>query len=96
MIDEKHPIGSKENDTLRRLVKQYLVVFATEDEPLSVTPFFVSSIKQQEEVVVYRRPYNIPICFHDAVHKQLQTLQQQGIIRPSKSPVCAPLIPVPK
>ena len=66
------------------------------EEPLKVTPFFLTSIKQRTEEVVYRRPYNIPICYHEAVNKQLLELEQQGIIRSSRSPFCAPLIPVPK
>ena len=46
-------------------------------------------------------PVKIPACpipFHysEHVHKQLQEMAQEGIIRPSNSPWCAPAVYVPK
>ena len=87
---------SKENNILKDLVRKYLDVFSTEEEPLTVTPFFVSNLKQKTPEVVYKHPYNVPICYHEKIAKQLSELAEQGIIRPSRSPYNAPLIPVPK
>ena len=95
-VDELFKDCSKENRVLKTLVDKYLPVFSTEAEPLTTTPFYCSTLKQQQPEVVYKRPYNIPLCYHDQVMSQLKTLQEQGVIRPSRSPFNAPLIPVPK
>ena len=41
-------------------------------------------------------PRPIPFHFADQVHKQLQEMAEEGIIRPSNSPWCAPAVYVPK
>ena len=61
IIDRRNSSESKENKVLKELITRYLSVFSTDDEPLKVAPYFLSTIKQEKDEVVYRRPYNIPI-----------------------------------
>ena len=56
----------------------------------------MSTITQIDNEHVYRKPYPILVCYHQAIREQLQVLQAQGIIRPSQSAYNSPLIPVPK
>ena len=46
--------------------------------------------------MVYRKPYPISVRYHERVRAQLINLEKQDIIRPSRSPYNAALIPVPK
>lgn len=96
MVDAKFADESQENRVLKSLIDNYITVFSTEKEALTVTPYYYTTIKQNTEQVVYRRPYNIPLSYHERVNEQLKSLEKQGIIRPSRSPFNAPLIPVPK
>lgn len=65
-------------------------------DALAVTPFLCSAVKQNQDEVVYRRPYNIPISYHERANAQLKSLERQSLIRPSRSLYNAPLIPVPQ
>ena len=96
VVDELFSEGTEENQALKWLVTKYPDVFTTADDPLTVTPYFYHTIRQPVEEVVYKRPYPIPVKYHDEVSKQLKLLQEQGVIRPSKSPYNTPLVPVPK
>ena len=96
MVDEKHPEGSRENEALKLLIKKYPEVFSTEKDPITVILYYMSTITQLDNESVYRKPYPIPVCYHSAIRKQLQTLQEEGIIRSSQSAYNSPLIPVPK
>lgn len=45
---------------------------------------------------VYKRPYPVPVKYHEEIESQIRALEAQGIIRPSTSAYQAPLVPVPK
>ena len=96
IVDTRFSQDTQKNEALKNLIKKYPSVFTTEDEPLTVTPYFVHTIKQHTPCVIYRRPYTIPVKYYEGVKNQLDKLQKQGIIRPSKSPYNNPLVPVPK
>ena len=96
IVDHKLSLANEESKVLKDLIRKFLDVFSTEEEPLTVTPYFLSTLQQKTPEVVYRHPYQVPICYHDRIAQQLKELAKQGVIRPSRSPYNAPLIPVPK
>ena len=65
------------------------------DDPPSVTPFSYHTIKL-ESIPKPRKPYPIPVCYHEKVIEQIKIMEKHGIIRPSKSSFQSPLVPVIK
>ncbi|KAK4318737.1 hypothetical protein Pmani_010278 [Petrolisthes manimaculis] len=96
LADKKFPNSPRENSILKSLISKYPGVFSTQNDPLSVTPYYMCSLKQIGDEAVWRKPYPIPVSYHIRIQEQLRQLHSQGTIRPSKSPYNAPLIPVPK
>ncbi|KAK3892473.1 hypothetical protein Pcinc_003705 [Petrolisthes cinctipes] len=96
VLDSKFPPKSKENEILQNLIHQYPRVFATQDDPLTVTPYYMCTHRQVDEDAVWRKPYPIPVKYHEDIKKQIRQLRAQGTIRPSQSPYNTPLVPVPK
>ena len=96
IVNEKFPPEAQENKILKDLIKNYSDVYSTEQDALQITPYFMCTIKQIDDAVVYRKPYTIPVSYHERVRAQLINLEKQGIIRPSRLSYNAPLIAVPK
>ena len=74
---------------------KYPSVFANDDDPPSVTPFYYHIIKL-ESTPKPRKPYPIPVCFHEKVKEQIKIMEKHGIVRPSRSSFQSPLVPVIK
>ena len=96
MVDNKLPSNTEENAVLKTLIKKYQDIFATEKDPLTVTPYYMHTIRQMDDKVVYKRPYPIPVSHHEKVREELRRMQEEGIIIPSHSAYNSPLIPVLK
>ena len=62
-IDDMYPIDSNEIKILERFIMKYPSVFANDDDPPSVTPFYYHTI-QLESIPKPRKPYPIPVFFH--------------------------------
>ena len=90
-----HPIDSNENKILKGLIMKYPSVFAIDEDPPSVTPFYYHTI-QLESTPKVRKPYHIPVCFHEKVKEQIKIMEKHGTIRPSRSSFQSPLVPVIK
>ena len=96
MVDNKLSPNTEENTILKTLIKKYQDVFATEEDPLTVTPYYMHTIRQMDDEVVYKRPYPIPVSHHEKVREELKRMQEERIIIPSHSAYNSPLIPVLK
>ena len=94
-VDAMFPIDSNENKILKGLIMKYPSVFANDDDPPSVTPFYYHTIKL-ESTPKPRKPYPIPVCYHEKVKEQIKIMEKHGIIRPSRSSFQSPLVPVIK
>ena len=55
-IDDMFPVNSNENKILKGLIMKYPSVFANDDDPLSVIPFYYHTIKL-ESTPKPRKPY---------------------------------------
>ena len=94
-IDKMFPVESKENQVLHGLMNKYPSVFANDDDPPNITPYYYHTIRLHSEPKP-KRPFQIPFCLHDKVQKTIEVMEQQGIIRPSKSSFQSPLVPIVK
>ena len=90
-----YPINSNENKILKGLTKKYPSIFANNDDPPNVTPFYYQ-IFRLESTSKPRKPYPIPVCFHEKVKEQIKIIEKHGIIRPSRLSFQSPLVPVIK
>ena len=61
MIRRKYSDGTQENEALNPLIKKFPKFFSTEDDPITVTPYYMSTITQIGNEPVYRKPYPIPV-----------------------------------
>lgn len=55
LADTKTELGPKGNGVFKSLIKKFPDVFATEHDPLIVTPFYFHPIKQTDQEVVYKK-----------------------------------------
>ena len=85
----------KENRVLKQLICKFPNVFSNNEDAPNITPYFFHTIQLDSEPKP-KKPYVMPVCFQEKVQLQIQEMLQQGIIRPSRSPIHSPLVPVVK
>ena len=78
---------------LKPVLKEYEVLFKQE---LGQTNVAEHVIDTGDALPTRVPPRPIPFHFAERVQNQLQEMAQEGIIRPSNSPWCAPAVYVPK
>ena len=79
--------------SLESTIKKHSSVFRKKLGHMNVTQHIIDTGNSQP-IKVPPRP--IPFHFADRVHAQLEEMSNEGIIRPSSSPWCAPAVYVPK
>ena len=79
--------------SLESTIKKHSSVFRKKLGHTNVTQHIIDTGNSQP-IKVPPRP--IPFHFADRVHAQLEEMSNEGIIRPSSSPWCAPAVYVPK
>ena len=94
-VDHMFTQGSKENAVLKQLIGKFQTVFANNEDAPNITPFFFHTI-QLDSAPKPKKPYIMPVCYEEKVQQQIYDMLQQGIIRPSRSPIHSPLVPVVK
>ncbi|XP_076048730.1 uncharacterized protein LOC143029735 [Oratosquilla oratoria] len=78
------------------LGQEVVELFRTDDgDPLTVTPHFFHEIRTIGPPV-YRKSYPIPEQYREDIREQIGDMLRKGIIRPSRSPYNAPVVPVVK
>ena len=86
MPTEVHP-------ALKQLIESHRTIFS---EQLGRTSVISHAIDTGDSSPVRVPPRPIPFRYAERVHRQLNEMASDGIIRPSKSPWCAPAVYVPK
>ena len=86
MPTEVHP-------ALKQLIESHRTIFS---EQLGRTFVISHAIDTGDSSPVRVPPRPIPFRYAERVHRQLNEMASDGIIRPSKSPWCAPAVYVPK
>ena len=78
---------------LTPILQKFKSLFSTELGKTNITEHTIST---GEALPIKVPPRAIPFHYAERVHQQLQEMIQEGIIRPSTSPWCAPAVYVPK
>ncbi|KAL4132497.1 hypothetical protein QTP88_009636 [Uroleucon formosanum] len=90
-------MNNEEKESIERLCSEYSDIFFLEGDTLSCTETIQHEIKTSgTSQPVFQRPYRLPYSQKKEIDKQIEQLEQDGIISPSDSPWNAPLLVVPK
>ena len=79
--------------SLRNIITDHKLLFSEQLGKTNVTNHVIDT---GNAIPVRVPPRPIPFHYAEKVHNQLQEMAQEGIIRPSNSPWCAPAVYVPK
>ena len=84
----------KESEVLRfeSLLNEYQDIFVGPDGKLGLTNLTEDSIDTGNHLHIKQRSRRLPIAQREAVEKELDQLEKQGLIEPSDSPWAAPLV----
>lgn len=89
-------MNNEEMTQILKLCQKYADIFHQENTPLTFTNQVKHQIKTKDEIPVYTRSYRYPYVHKTEVHKQISSMLDQGILRPSNSPWSSPIWIVPK
>lgn len=94
-LDLNH-LDKNEYNAMEDLMLSYSDVFFLKGDKLSVTDIAVHEIETTTNVPIYKRQYRFPEATKNQINEEIQEMEKQGIIRPSKSPWNAPVLCIPK
>lgn len=89
-------MNSEEKQEISKLIKEYADIFHLDDKPLTFTSKVKHKIRTKDELPVYTKSYRYPEIHRAEVHRQIEKMLKQNIIRPSHSPWSSPIWVVPK
>lgn len=89
-------MNEEEKSHILKLCNKYSDIFHIEGQRLTFTNQIKHSIKTKDEIPIYTRSYRYPFVHKDEVRRQINSMLEQGIIRPSNSPWSSPIWIVPK
>lgn len=95
LIRTEH-LNSEEKREIISICREFSDIFHTENGPLTFTNQIKHEIKTTDETPVYTRSYRYPFVHKAEVHRQINKMLEEGIIRPSQSPWSSPIWIVPK
>lgn len=95
MVRTEH-MNSEEREVIIKLLKDYSDIFHIEGNQLTFTSKIKHSIKTSDEIPVYTKSYRYPEVHRNEVQRQISSMLEQKIIRPSHSPWSSPIWVVPK
>ena len=88
---------TKENrEKFRLLCEEFEDIFSKSSSDIGKTPLITMDIDTGDSPPVCQRPYNLPLKHREWVQKELETLEQAGVIVRSISPWASPIVVVPK
>ena len=83
-------------DKVANLLCEYRDTFAFSDADLVGTDLMVAEIDTRDNKPVNIKPYRTPLALQKIVGERLEEMLDTGIIRPSISPWCAPIVVIEK
>ena len=88
---------TKENrEKFRLLCEEFEDIFSKSSSDIGKTALITMDIDTGDSPPVCQRPYNLPLKHREWVQKELETLEQAGVIVRSISPWASPIVVVPK
>ena len=70
--------------------------FSKNNKDIGRTTLIEMEIDTGDSLPVTQNPYTLPVKHHEAVRKEIETLEKAGVIERSLSPWASPVIVVPK
>lgn len=89
-------LNKEEYLAIRNLCVEYRDIFYNEKLPLTFNNQIKHHIKLKDETPIFTKSYRYPQVHKEEVQKQIYSMLQQNIIRPSTSPWSSPVWVVPK
>jgi len=90
-------LNQEERESLMPICEEYSNIFQLDGDKLTCTDQIYHEIKTSEAAQpINVRPYRLPFKHRQEIDRQIQKLEEDNIIAPSKSPWNAPLLVVPK
>jgi len=89
-------LNTEERTGLLKICEENYSVFHFSDMPLSSTTETTHQIITTDETPIHTKSYRLPQVHREEVHKQIQKMLEDGIIRNSTSPWSSPVWIVPK
>lgn len=89
-------LNQEEKKQISKLIQSFQDIFFLEGQKLSFTNAIKHKINTSDELPVYTKTYRYPYFHKEEVRKQIDSMLNQGIIRPSISPWSSPIWIVPK
>lgn len=81
---------------METIMKNHSDVFYLKGDRLTITDAAVHEIETSTNVPINKRQYRFPEATKKHINEEIEEMQRQGIIRPSKSPWNAPVLCIPK
>lgn len=85
-----------EREMVKKFLQEYEDIFTHEGRPLKATGRVKHRIDTGDHGPIRRAPYRIPYALQGEMKKQINSMLEEDIIRPSKSPWSAPVVLVEK
>lgn len=90
-------LNEEEEYSIQKVCAKYADVFHLDGEPLTVTNIYKQKIHVQDSAsAAYVKPYRLPQAQKQEIHKQIESMLENGIIEETRSEYSAPLLIVPK
>lgn len=87
----------KENkNQLKDFLCSYADVFSTSSSDIGHTELIKHKINTGNAPPIKQRPYRLPLAKREAAEKEIETMASRGIIEPSSSAWCSPVVMVKK
>lgn len=89
-------LSKKEIDNAKKMLAQYADVFSSNDADIGKTGLVQHKINTGNEVPIRQRPRRLPVAREREVDTLIDGMVKDGVIEPSSSPWCSPVVLVKK
>ena len=89
-------VTEQDREKFRLLCEEFEDIFSKSSSDIGKTSLITMDIDTGNSPPVCQRPYNLPLKHREWVQKELETLEQAGVIVRSISPWASPIVVVPK
>ena len=89
-------LTDQEFSDLKRVMLQSADVFALDSSELGHTDLVQHTIDTGEHPPIKQQPYRTPMIYREKIAEMIDSMQKQGVIKPSSSPWSSPVVLVPK
>ena len=94
---EKKLLTPKQYERIKNLIRDKLPAFATQPSEMGATDIIEHDIEvDPKEKPIAQKNRRLPFAVKEEITKKIQELLEQGIIQPSDSDWCSPIVPVRK